>query len=68
MTSSTAPLTLRAIANTDFEPWLALWLAYQDFYQVELGETVNHTTFQRLLDSNEPMFAAVAEQNGELVG
>lgn len=68
MTSSTAPLTLRAIANTDFEPWLALWLAYQDFYQVELGEAVNHTTFQRLLDSNEPMFAAVAEQNGELVG
>lgn len=68
MTSSTAPVTLRTLHENDFEPWLQLWLAYQDFYQVELGEAVNNTTFNRLLDNSEPLFAAVAEQNGEMVG
>lgn len=68
MTSSTAPLTIRPISDNDFDTWLPLWLAYQDFYQVDLGEAVNCTTFKRFLDRDEPVFAAVAECNGERVG
>ena len=68
MTSSTAPLTIRPISDNDFDAWLPLWLAYQDFYQVELGEAVNCTTFKRFLDNDEPVFAAVAECNGEMLG
>jgi len=68
MTSSTASLAIRPIQPTDFEAWLPLWLAYQDFYQVDLGEAVNANTFKRFLDPDEPVFAAVAEYDGELVG
>lgn len=59
---------LRPIQTTDFEQWLPLWLAYQDFYEVTIADEVSNVQFQRFLDPNEPVYAAVAVKDGQLVG
>lgn len=68
MNDAANTLTVRAIQPTDYLQWLPLWLAYQQFYEVTLSEAVGSTTFKRFLDAREPMFAAVAVQDGQLVG
>lgn len=60
--------TLRPFAPTDFDAWYALWRGYQAFYQVDLAETVSRTTWQRLLDPNEPMHGTFALADGSPVG
>lgn len=59
---------VRAVQPGDYEQWLSLWLAYQDFYEVTLDDAVNPTTFRRFLDPDEPVFSAVAVQGGQVVG
>lgn len=61
-------ITIRAVQAGDFEQWLELWLAYQDFYEVALDDTVSQTAFDRFLDPGEPMVSAVAVQDGQVVG
>ncbi|MDD2058905.1 GNAT family N-acetyltransferase [Pseudomonas sp. GD03860] len=68
MTNQQNAVTVRAVQAGDYPQWLDLWLAYQDFYQVSLGEAVSQATFKRFLDPDEPMVAAVAVHNGEVVG
>jgi GNAT superfamily N-acetyltransferase len=68
MTNDHNGVTVRAVQPGDFEPWLALWLAYQDFYQVTFDDQVTRTTFQRFLDPGEPLVAAIALQAGQVVG
>ncbi|MBP6562757.1 MAG: GNAT family N-acetyltransferase [Neisseriaceae bacterium] len=65
---STPTLTLRPIVATDFDQWLPLWQAYQDFYEVSLAAEVSTTLFQRCLNPNEPVYAAVAVIDEQLVG
>lgn len=68
----TAPLTIRAIAPTDYDAWRPLWDAYNAFYErvgpTALPEEITRATWARFFDANEPVFAIVAEQNGQLVG
>ena len=65
-------LTVRPIAAADFPAWLPLWDGYNAFYGREgptaLAEEVTAASWARFLDPNEPMFALVAEHEGELVG
>lgn len=57
------PLLIRPVKAGDYEQWLVLWSGYQTFYEVSLSVEITMTTFQRFLDSDEPVFCAVAEQN-----
>lgn len=64
----TPSIALRPINASDFDQWLPLWQAYQDFYEVALAAEVSTTQFQRFLDPNEPVYAAVAVRNDQLIG
>jgi GNAT superfamily N-acetyltransferase len=67
MTPSARPVT-----QNDYAAWRPLWDGYNAFYGrhgvTALAERVTQTTWQRFLDPGEPMFALVAEDQGQLVG
>jgi len=56
------------LAASDRAQWDPLWAGYLRFYESALAHEVTETTWRRLLDPNEPMFALVAEENGALLG
>lgn len=62
------PGIIRALTASDKEAWLPLWAGYLEFYKSSVAPEVTELTFARLLDSNEPMFALVAELEGRVVG
>ena len=45
MSNDPQAIVVRAVQPEDYEQWLQLWLAYQDFYQVSLDETTTRTAF-----------------------
>ncbi|MFJ7810247.1 GNAT family N-acetyltransferase [Pseudomonas asiatica] len=61
-------VTLRSVTTQDHAAWLALWQAYLHFYESELTEEVSLSTWQRLLDPNEPTHSALAWVDGKAVG
>lgn len=61
-------ITVRAVQPGDFEQWLGVWLAYQDFYEVAFDDAVSEVTFKRFLDPDEPMVSAVAVQGEQVIG
>jgi len=61
-------LDIRPVTAADHAAWLPLWQAYQRFYQAEIPAETSALTWQRFLDSAEPMHAALAWQDGEAVG
>lgn len=61
-------ITLRPVGADDHAAWLPLWQAYLRFYETELPEAVSASTWQRLLDSNEPTHSALAWVDGKAVG
>lgn len=65
-------MNIRPVEQTDFDEWLALWDGYNKFYErtgkSALDEKVTTTTWARFFDPDEPIFAMVAEENGQLVG
>ncbi|WP_369058947.1 GNAT family N-acetyltransferase [Caulobacter sp. 73W] len=61
--------TIRDLTNADRESWDGLWAGYLAFYESsDLPQAVGDTTFERMLDPAEPMFALVAEQDGQAIG
>jgi GNAT superfamily N-acetyltransferase len=52
----------------DFAQWVTLWKGYQVFYKTNIAEVTTDTTWSRFLDPAEPMYCAVAEVNGKLIG
>lgn len=68
---TTAP-TVRPLAQGDYVAWRPLWDGYNAFYgrhgETALAEHVTQTTWQRFFDPNEPVFALVAEDQGQVVG
>ncbi len=68
----TPPLMVRAAEAGDHAAWRPLWDGYNAFYGREgataLPEHVTSSTWARLLDPAEPMFALVAERDGAVVG
>lgn len=61
-------MLVRDIKPEDRAQWEVLWQGYQDFYQVNLPDAVTATTFARFFDNAEPVYALVAEEDGELRG
>ena len=61
-------LQIRPVSAADHAAWLPLWQGYQRFYNAEIAAEVSALTWQRFLDSAEPMFAALAWQDGVAVG
>jgi GNAT superfamily N-acetyltransferase len=63
---------IRHVAGSDLPGWLPLWEGYNRFYgrdgATALPPLVTETTWQRLLDPSEQMFALVAEVGGQLAG
>lgn len=65
-------VSVRPAQPSDYAAWRPLWDGYNAFYgrhgATALAEHVTQTTWQRFLDPEEPMFALVAEDEGQLVG
>jgi GNAT superfamily N-acetyltransferase len=59
---------IKAIDNNDFDIWLPLWRGYQQFYEVDIPESVTLQTWARFLDPVEPMHAALAMLDGQASG
>jgi GNAT superfamily N-acetyltransferase len=59
---------VRDLVAKDRAQWNPLWQGYLAFYETTLADDVTETTFARLLDPAEPMFALVAEREGKLIG
>ncbi len=65
-------ISVRGVTRQDYDQWLPLWDGYNAFYEREgataLSPDITSVTWERFFDSGEPMFALVAERDGELVG
>ncbi len=65
-------MIIRPVAQSDLDAWRPLWDGYNDFYErsgeAAPPEEVTAATWQRLLDPEVPMWALVAEDEGQLVG
>ena len=66
------PLIIRNVAPTDFAEWEPLWEGYNRFYgrsgPTALPDEITKTTWSRFFDADEPVYALVAERDGELLG
>jgi GNAT superfamily N-acetyltransferase len=66
------PITIRPVAQTDFDAWLPLWDGYNKFYgrhgATALPVEITRTTWGRFFDVHEPVHALVAESEGRLIG
>jgi len=64
--------TIRFVTRTDFSEWLPLWEGYNAFYgrsgKTALPNEVTQMTWTRFFDAYEPVWAIVAEDEGQLVG
>jgi GNAT superfamily N-acetyltransferase len=60
---------VRPVAREDFERWLPLWNGYNAFYgRPEFPQEITSVTWSRFFDAYEPVYAAVAERDGDLIG
>lgn len=60
---------VRELTPADFASWLPLWRGYLKFYESTLTDETTQTTWRRLTDPQEPMFALGAfSESGKLVG
>lgn len=59
---------IRDLEEADRSHWEELWERYLEFYEHPLDPVVIETTWRRLMDPKEPMFALVAEHAGILAG
>lgn len=65
-------LMVRPATRADYERWLPLWDGYNEFYgrsgETALAPEITAATWDRFFDPYEPMFALVAERDGDLLG
>ncbi len=62
-------IIVRPLRPEDREQWQPLWDGYNLFYErPNLPREITEAAWSRFLDPAEPMFAAVAELDGKLVG
>jgi len=68
----TQTFTIRPAVPDDYAQWLPLWDGYNHFYgrsgATALDPVITRTTWSRLMDEVEPMFALVAEGPDGLIG
>jgi GNAT superfamily N-acetyltransferase len=65
-------LLIRPVREPDYKAWLPLWDGYNAFYgrsgPTALAEEITLMTWSRFFNSEEPVFALVAERDGLLLG
>jgi len=62
-------ITVRPLRPGDREEWEPLWDGYNRFYErPDFPSEITRVSWQRFLNPDEPMFAAVAELDGRIVG
>ena len=65
-------ILVRELRNEDFPRWKALWDGYNAFYgrsgETALPEIITNLTWARFFDGYDPIYALVAERDGELLG
>lgn len=65
-------LTIRPIAQSDYDQWLPLWEGYNAFYgrsgPTALAPEITAMTWARFFDGYEPVHALVAAEGGRLLG
>ena len=62
-------MIVRPLRTEDREQWQPLWDGYNLFYErPNFPAEITKVTWNRFLDPAEPMFAAVAELQGKVVG
>jgi GNAT superfamily N-acetyltransferase len=65
-------ITVRPLQASDRDAWLPLWDGYNAFYgragATALDPAVTQATWQRFFDPQEPVFALVAEAQGQVLG
>lgn len=65
-------IVVREVKSADYPAWRPLWDGYNAFYgrkdETALSDEITQTTWLRFLDPNEPVFALVAEREGQIVG
>jgi GNAT superfamily N-acetyltransferase len=61
-------IVVRLVELSDRAEWEPLWKGYQQFYKVDLPAEVTETTWQRFHNPAEPVYALVAECEGQLLG
>lgn len=62
-------IDVRQIRREDRTGWEPLWAGYNLFYgRPDFPRAISDTTWERFFDPEEPVFAAVAESDGKLVG
>ncbi len=61
-------MIIRLARDTDFDRWIPLWNGYQGFYKTTISEDTTKITWSRFLNTQEPMYCAVAETNSTLIG
>lgn len=59
---------IKAIDSNDFDIWIPLWNSYQRFYEVDISASVTLKTWARIVDSVEPMHAALAIVGEQALG
>jgi GNAT superfamily N-acetyltransferase len=63
-----AALNVRSVIDADRAEWEPLWQGYLTFYATSLASEITDATWQRFIDPTEPLYALVAEIDGQLVG
>lgn len=62
-------LQIRVLEASDYAAWAVLWQGYLTFYNSQLSDAVTQLTWQRMLDSSEPMTALGAfNEQGKMLG
>lgn len=65
-------MKIRPIAREDYDQWLPLWDGYNAFYgrsgPTALAPEITAMTWSRFFDAYEPVFALVADVDGQIAG
>jgi GNAT superfamily N-acetyltransferase len=61
-------VSIRPVAQEDWEDWKPLWEGYLAFYREQLDEATSRFTFDRLCNRQDGMFGFVAEADTGLLG
>ncbi|MCP3722520.1 hypothetical protein M3I53_05120 [Paraburkholderia sp. CNPSo 3272] len=66
-----AAIRIRDVALADRDAWFGFWAGYHAFDRTTVAPNISERTWQRMLDSNAPVFARVAglgRKPGQRVG
>ncbi|HST02393.1 MAG TPA: GNAT family N-acetyltransferase [Usitatibacter sp.] len=62
------PAAVRPAEARDYGRWRELFDEYTRFYEREPDEAISRHVWSRIMDAKAPVFAAVAEADGRVVG